>query len=83
METTIAGFARAGGVGVETVRYYQRRGLLAVPRKSGGIFLSLDRQAISRSCSSTIASGKPASGSIGSALPAATSRSRLSKKAAR
>lgn len=27
----IAAFARAGGVGVETVRYYQRRGLLAVP----------------------------------------------------
>lgn len=33
----IAGLARAGGVGVETVRYYQRRGLLAVPRKAGGI----------------------------------------------
>ncbi len=28
---TIAGLARAGGVGVETVRYYQRRGLLDVP----------------------------------------------------
>jgi MerR family mercuric resistance operon transcriptional regulator len=37
MERTIAGFARQGGVGVETVRYYQRRGLLPVPRKSGGI----------------------------------------------
>ena len=36
-ETTIAGLAREGGVGVETVRYYQRRGLLPVPRKSGGI----------------------------------------------
>ena len=36
-ETTIAGFARESGVGVETVRYYQRRGLLPVPRKSGGI----------------------------------------------
>lgn len=36
-ELTIAGLARAGGVGVETVRYYQRRGLLAVPvRGSGG-----------------------------------------------
>ncbi len=36
---TIAGLARAGGVGVETVRYYQRRGLLAVPGRggSGGI----------------------------------------------
>ncbi len=30
-DVTIAGLARAGGVGVETVRYYQRRGLLAVP----------------------------------------------------
>jgi MerR family mercuric resistance operon transcriptional regulator len=28
---TIAGFAREGGVGVETVRYYQRRGLLHTP----------------------------------------------------
>jgi MerR family transcriptional regulator, mercuric resistance operon regulatory protein len=32
---TIAGLAGAGGVGVETVRYYQRRGLLAVPRPGG------------------------------------------------
>jgi MerR family mercuric resistance operon transcriptional regulator len=30
---TIAGLAREGGVGVETVRYYQRRGLLEVPQK--------------------------------------------------
>jgi len=28
----ISDFARAGGVGVETVRFYQRKGLLAVPR---------------------------------------------------
>src|SRR4051794_23409137 len=40
---TIAGLARAGGVGVETVRFYQRRGLLATPSRpengghSGGI----------------------------------------------
>jgi MerR family mercuric resistance operon transcriptional regulator len=34
---TIGGLATAGGVGVETVRYYQRRGLLPTPRKSGGI----------------------------------------------
>jgi MerR family mercuric resistance operon transcriptional regulator len=34
---TIAGLAREGGVGVETVRYYQRRGLLETPdRPSGG-----------------------------------------------
>ena len=35
-ELTIAGLARAGGVGVETVRYYQRRGLLNTPDRSGG-----------------------------------------------
>lgn len=34
---TIAKLAREGGVGVETVRYYQRRGLLELPdRESGG-----------------------------------------------
>ena len=32
MEMTIAGLARAGNVGVETVRYYQRRGLLKQPK---------------------------------------------------
>jgi MerR family transcriptional regulator, mercuric resistance operon regulatory protein len=34
-ELTIAGLARAGGVGVETVRYYQRRGLLDTPERRG------------------------------------------------
>lgn len=34
-EQTIAGLAKAGGVGVETVRYYQRRGLLPTPARSG------------------------------------------------
>ena len=33
---TIAGLAKAGDVGVETVRYYQRRGLLGTPERSGG-----------------------------------------------
>lgn len=33
---TIAGLAREGGVGVETVRYYQRRGLLATPERPAG-----------------------------------------------
>jgi MerR family mercuric resistance operon transcriptional regulator len=33
---TIAGFAREGGVGVETVRYYQRRGLLYTPDRPDG-----------------------------------------------
>jgi MerR family mercuric resistance operon transcriptional regulator len=31
MNLTIGGLAKAGGVGVETVRYYQRRGLLQAP----------------------------------------------------
>ena len=35
-EMTIARLARAGGVGVETVRYYQRRGLLETPERPGG-----------------------------------------------
>jgi MerR family mercuric resistance operon transcriptional regulator len=34
-ELTIAGLARHGGVGVETVRYYQRRGLLQTPSRPG------------------------------------------------
>ncbi|WP_422057898.1 MerR family transcriptional regulator [Sphingomonas sp.] len=33
---TIAGLARAGGVGVETIRYYQRRGLLKTPARPTG-----------------------------------------------
>lgn len=35
-DMTIGTLARAGGVGVETVRYYQRRGLLETPRRTGG-----------------------------------------------
>jgi MerR family transcriptional regulator, mercuric resistance operon regulatory protein len=33
---TIAKLAREGGVGVETVRYYQRRGLLEEPERPSG-----------------------------------------------
>ncbi|MEO8203211.1 MAG: MerR family transcriptional regulator, partial [Betaproteobacteria bacterium] len=33
---TIGKLARAAGVGVETVRYYQQRGLLPVPPGNGG-----------------------------------------------
>jgi MerR family mercuric resistance operon transcriptional regulator len=36
MAMTIGGLADQGGVGVETVRYYQRRGLLDVPPRTGG-----------------------------------------------
>jgi MerR family transcriptional regulator, mercuric resistance operon regulatory protein len=35
---TIGKFAAAGGVGVETVRFYQRRGLLARPERGGSGF---------------------------------------------
>jgi MerR family transcriptional regulator, mercuric resistance operon regulatory protein len=34
---TIAKLAAAGGVGVETIRYYQRRGLLGTPARGDGI----------------------------------------------
>jgi MerR family transcriptional regulator, mercuric resistance operon regulatory protein len=33
---TIGGLAKSAGVGVETVRYYQRRGLLAEPARPQG-----------------------------------------------
>lgn len=34
---TIGKLAAAGGVGVETVRFYQRRGLIGTPTRDGGI----------------------------------------------
>jgi MerR family mercuric resistance operon transcriptional regulator len=34
-DMTIAKLAKAAGIGVETVRYYQRRGLMPVPRAAG------------------------------------------------
>ncbi|MFP7722699.1 MerR family transcriptional regulator [Lysobacter sp. A3-1-A15] len=34
-DLSISAFARAAGVGVETVRYYQRRSLLPVPSRGG------------------------------------------------
>jgi MerR family transcriptional regulator, mercuric resistance operon regulatory protein len=36
VQLTIGKLAEAGGVGVETVRYYQRRGLLDTPARPGG-----------------------------------------------
>ena len=35
--TTISGLARTADVGVETVRYYQQRGLLGTPDRAGGV----------------------------------------------
>ena len=36
-DLTIGSLARDARVGVETVRFYQRKGLVAVPSKAGGI----------------------------------------------
>ncbi|WP_037390156.1 MerR family transcriptional regulator [Sinorhizobium americanum] len=36
-EFTIGKLAAAGGVGVETIRFYQRRGLLSTPKRSEGV----------------------------------------------
>jgi MerR family mercuric resistance operon transcriptional regulator len=36
-DMTIARLAKAGGVGVETIRYYQRRGLLSQPPRAGSV----------------------------------------------
>ncbi len=38
-DMTISALARAGGVGVETVRYYQRRGLMPEPPRPEGFGL--------------------------------------------
>lgn len=37
-EFTIGALAKAAAVGVETIRYYQRRGLLAEPRRQRGAY---------------------------------------------
>jgi MerR family transcriptional regulator, mercuric resistance operon regulatory protein len=34
---TIGALAQAGGVGVETIRYYQRRALIGTPERLGGV----------------------------------------------
>src|SRR5690348_13092510 len=47
MAMTIGILARQGGVGVETIRYYQRRGLLQAPRRAHG-FRRYDDQDLRR-----------------------------------
>lgn len=47
-KVTISRFARAAGVGVETVRYYQRRGLLPVPGSNGGSYREYDLAMVKR-----------------------------------
>jgi len=45
---TISQLAKAAGVGVETVRYYQRRGLLPVPRTYDGSYREYDMAMVKR-----------------------------------
>lgn len=48
MSMTIAKLALAGGVGVETVRYYQRRGLMDEPDRPPGGVRRYDQQDVRR-----------------------------------
>jgi MerR family mercuric resistance operon transcriptional regulator len=45
---TIGGLAKAAGVGVETVRYYQRRGLLSQPARPPGEIRRYGEDALKR-----------------------------------
>jgi MerR family mercuric resistance operon transcriptional regulator len=45
---TISKLADAAGIGVEAVRYYQRRGLLQEPRRAGGGFREYARADVQR-----------------------------------
>ena len=45
---TIGVLAKAAGMGVETIRYYQRRGLVAEPEKPYGSIRHYDEQALAR-----------------------------------
>ena len=45
---TIGRFAKAADVGVETVRFYQRRGLLPVPRNGSGSYREYDDELLRR-----------------------------------
>jgi Hg(II)-responsive transcriptional regulator len=48
MSYTIGNLARASGVGVETVRYYERRGLVAQPGRSVGAYRRYGRGHVDR-----------------------------------
>lgn len=45
---TIAGVADSAEVGVETVRYYERRGLIAQPTRKGGAYRRYDVSHVAR-----------------------------------
>ena len=48
LSLTIAGVADAAAVGVETVRYYERRGLIEQPRQKIGAYRRYDRTHVAR-----------------------------------
>jgi Hg(II)-responsive transcriptional regulator len=48
MWMTIARAARAAGVGVETIRFYERRKLIAQPRKPASGFREYDAETVTR-----------------------------------
>ena len=48
MWITIARAARAAGVGVETIRFYERRGLIVQPRKPASGFREYDADTVAR-----------------------------------
>ena len=45
---TVARLAEAAGVGVETIRYYERRGLLARPQRGAGTYREYERKHVAR-----------------------------------
>ncbi len=47
-QMTIGRLARDSGVGVETIRYYQRRGLLETPRPGRGAYRHYDTRHLQR-----------------------------------
>jgi MerR family mercuric resistance operon transcriptional regulator len=47
---TIGALARAAGVNLETIRYYQRRGLIATPRKPMGSVRHYGANALAQLC---------------------------------
>jgi MerR family transcriptional regulator, mercuric resistance operon regulatory protein len=47
-QMTIGQLASAAGVNVETVRYYQRRGLLSVPKRSTGSIARYSAETLTR-----------------------------------
>ncbi len=45
---TIGGLAKAANVGVETVRFYERKGLLQTPERNKSAYRQYDRDAVDR-----------------------------------